>query len=553
MNMRLKTAAAFACVLAVLVGVVMFAVHTGSVIAPISVAAIIVTGIGTALFWLYGKSATELQAVIDATNTMTKGQTQGDIEAYIDVDRFKGAYRRMAEGVNAGVRIHVDNILEFLNLIATYANGDFSPVLPPRPGKQVVANQRMDLLRNNLRNVSAEVQGLLKAAQEGRLEARADAGKFSGDWAKILMGLNETMEVLAAPVSEATSVLEKLAQRDLRARMDGTYQGDHTRIKESLNATATVLHDAMAQVTEAVGQVSSASEQIASTSQTVAAGASEQASSIEETSASLEEMTASTQQSADNAQQANALAQVAKGAATEGTTSMAQMQGAMERIRASAEGTSQIIKDINEIAFQTNLLALNAAVEAARAGEAGRGFAVVAEEVRSLALRSKEAANKTEELIRQSVKEAEEGAVTSKKVSEKLSEIAGSIGKVTDIVAEIASAAKEQAAGISQVTKAVSEMDKVTQQNAASSEESSSSAEELSSQSQELAALVGAFQTDRITNPSRLAPARILVTPHQKLLKKGSKGGRSNKTYALPPKPEDIIPLTDEVPSFKEF
>ena len=99
------------------------------------------------------------------------------------------------------------------------------------------------------------------------------------------------------------------------------------------------------------------------------------------------------------------------------------------------------------------------------------------------------------------VKEAEEGSTTSKRVSGKLEEIAQAVGKVTVIVAEIAASAKEQAMGIEQVTRAVGEMDKVTQQNAASSEESSSAAEELSGQSEELASMVRTFRLERGTGP----------------------------------------------------
>jgi methyl-accepting chemotaxis protein len=260
-------------------------------------------------------------------------------------------------------------------------------------------------------------------------------------------------------------------------------------------------------------------------------------------------MSAMTKRSADNAQQANGLAQTAKGAATEGAAAMEQMGTAMTKIRASAEGTSQIIKDINEIAFQTNLLALNAAVEAARAGEAGRGFAVVAEEVRSLALRSKEAAMKTEVLIKESVKQAEEGEITAKGVSTKLGEIVAGVTKVTDIVAEISASAKEQAGGIDQVNRAVTDMNKVTQQNAANSEESSSAAAELSSQSEELASMIGAFQLARQSSGHGMAKA------HKAPASKSAAAGKSNGSHGKNGlhKPEDIIPLEEEAASFKDF
>jgi methyl-accepting chemotaxis protein len=258
----------------------------------------------------------------------------------------------------------------------------------------------------------------------------------------------------------------------------------------------------MAQVAEAVEQVSSASTQIASASQAVASGATEQASSLEETQASLESMSAKTREAASSADHANRLASGAKDSAEAGAAAMEQMSTAMTKVKTSAEGTSQIIKDISEIAFQTNLLALNAAVEAARAGEAGRGFAVVAEEVRSLALRAKEAAVKTEALIRESVKQATDGEATARQVSEMFSEILGAAHKVSGIVAQIALSAKEQAAGFEHMNKAIGEVDKVMQQNAASSEEASSAAEELSGQSKDLAAMVGNFRIARSSRAS---------------------------------------------------
>ena len=62
---------------------------------------------------------------------------------------------------------------------------------------------------------------------------------------------------------------------------------------------------------------------------------------------------------------------------------------------------------------------------------------MVADEVRSLALRSKEAAQRTEELIRQAVGEAAAGESTARGVNAKLTEIVGGVTQLSDVVAEI--------------------------------------------------------------------------------------------------------------------
>lgn len=53
-----------------------------------------------------------------------------------------------------------------------------------------------------------------------------------------------------------------------------------------------------------------------------------------------------------------------------------------------------IVKAIEGIAFQTSILSINASIEAAHAGDVGAGFDIVAKEVKTLAEKSKDEANK---------------------------------------------------------------------------------------------------------------------------------------------------------------
>ncbi|OQY53827.1 MAG: hypothetical protein B6245_22290 [Desulfobacteraceae bacterium 4572_88] len=230
------------------------------------------------------------------------------------------------------------------------------------------------------------------------------------------------------------------------------------------------------------GEVTAAAEQVASASHSLAGGASEQAASVEESASSMEEMAAMTRQNASNAKQADTLMRQTRQVVQKVSRSMNELTDSMESVSKASEETFKIIKNIDEIAFQTNLLALNAAVEAARAGEAGAGFAVVAEEVRSLAMRTTEAAKSTSSLIEGTVKRIRDGAEIVTKTNEAFSEVAVSSEKVGGLVGEIAAASHEQSQGIEQVNSASSEMDNVTQQNASDAEEISSISEEMDAQ-----------------------------------------------------------------------
>ncbi|MBK9406556.1 MAG: MCP four helix bundle domain-containing protein [Gemmatimonadetes bacterium] len=346
---------------------------------------------------------------------------------------------------------------------------------------------------DTLQGLVHETQSLVGAAQAGALSQRVDARKYQGGYRELGDGMNGMLDAIVAPISEASAVLGRIAERDLSATMNGRYNGDFDTIRAAVNLAVANLQRALGDVSASAMQVAGASEEISSSAQTLAEGASEQASSLEEVAASLHEVSATAKNSAERAQSARAVTEEARQQAAEGLQEMRQLESAVSRIKSSAHESAKIIKTIDEIAFQTNLLALNAAVEAARAGDAGRGFAVVAEEVRNLAMRAADAARTTTGLIAESVRTADEGVALNARALKQFATIAQHVETAGIAMSEIAAGSDQQALGIDQISTAVEQINIVTQRVAANAEESSATSIELAGQSTHLQELVGQF------------------------------------------------------------
>lgn len=498
---------------------------------------------------LLGKKLVELQdtmtSLLNETDKLIKATQAGKLETRGNAKAFEGGWGTLVSGVND----LIDAFVAPINVTADYVDRISKGDIPPKITYNY--NGDFNLIKVNLNTCIDAVTMMVEdskmlsvAAIEGRLSTRADASKHSGDFRKIVEGVNETLEAVIAPVQEAATVLEEMSKGNLNVKVTGAYKGDHAQIKNALNDTITTLYayvgeiakvltemaegnldleiandyrgdfgpiktslnNIISSLNQVLGDMNNASEQVASgarqvsdSAQALSQGSTEQASSIEELTASMEEISAQTQLNASNATEANELALAAKVGAVKGNEQMQNMLKAMDDINEGSSNIFKIIKVIDEIAFQTNILALNAAVEAARAGQHGKGFAVVAEEVRNLAARSANAAKETTELIEGSMKKVEGGTKIASDTAEALNKIVEGVTKATDLVGEIATASNEQAMGINQVNQGILQVSDVVQTNSATSEESAAASEELSSQAELLREQVGKFKLKKGT------------------------------------------------------
>jgi len=468
-----------------------------------------------------------LRNVIGAIKSLSTAATEiasGRVEQEIDV--------RSADEIGelaTAFRAMVDYISGIAHAADRLAVGDLSAKVTPKADHDVLS-RNMNRAAETLQNIVGEAQGLIEAGRRGQLSKRGNPERFQGAYAELIVGMNSMLDTVLEPIVEAQRVLERVAQRDLTARVEGTYHGDHAAIKHSLNSALENISEVFASLTTAIRQVNSAATEIGAGSQELASGAADQARSVDQVSNRIKLVDGRTKANVVDAQDARGAMERAHQDTEAGVTSMEQLAEAVSEIKKSADATAKIVKTIDEIAFQTNLLALNAAVEAARAGDAGRGFAVVADEVRALALRAAAAARNTSALIEESVQKTETGVKLNEAVRKRLEEIRVGVQRASDMMSNISTGAREQERELAEVSSAMSQIGSLTQRTAANAEESASAAAELSAQAGEMHDLASQFNVNGVKGRQAASSAT------QRVVRRRQAWERADQNF-------DVLPL----------
>lgn len=362
-----------------------------------------------------------------------------------------------------------------------------------------------------------QIEKLINDAISGQLDSRINTTEYEGFMKVLGDNINNLMNAVVDPITEAINVAQALSVGDLSKTMDGQFSGEFLALAEAMNGSIGKLSDLVEDIRNVSTNVFDSAREIAEGNNELSHRTESQASSLEETASAMEELTSTVQQNAENATEASRLSSEVMEKATNGGEVVKSAVTAMSDINKSSNKIADIISVIDEIAFQTNLLALNAAVEAARAGEQGRGFAVVAAEVRSLAQRSAGAAKEIKGLINASVEAVGQGTKLVDETGQTFTELVTSIEEVSKMIGDIDSAGKEQSAGIGEVSAAVSQMDEMTQQNAALVEEAAASSKSMEDQAQNLLQQVAFFNNDNAskvsTAPSASSAKQAIETP----------------------------------------
>ncbi len=124
------------------------------------------------------------------------------------------------------------------------SKGNFNISIEEKSSSELLllSNSIMDM-KTNLQLIINDISNLSENAINGKLDTRADADKYSGDFKKLIEGLNQTLDAIILPLNSTAKNIERISKGDIPELITEAAAGDFNNIKNSLNMCITSINN----------------------------------------------------------------------------------------------------------------------------------------------------------------------------------------------------------------------------------------------------------------------------------------------------------------------
>jgi PAS domain S-box-containing protein len=174
-----------------------------------------------------------LEGLVEASNVLGK-------MAYNDYSKkVEGNYQGIFLETGKSVNLVSERIIHVINIIDNISNGDMKDLEDLKKiGKRSDNDKLMPSIIQmieTIKNMVSDTEMLVKAAIDGKLSSRADTSKHKGDFAKIVEGVNRTLDAVIGPLNVAAEYVDRISKGNIPPKITDNYNGDFNEIKNNLN------------------------------------------------------------------------------------------------------------------------------------------------------------------------------------------------------------------------------------------------------------------------------------------------------------------------------
>lgn len=127
-----------------------------------------------------------------------------------------------------------------VDLVRQISNGDLSAKVQLLPNDKTSLLYSIARMREALNNAIVSINIVMDDISNGKLESRIEGG-FKGDFNKIKMGMNGSLDTIQATLNEVIVVTTAVSNGDLTKKITGEYHGAFGLTKDAVNNTVHVL------------------------------------------------------------------------------------------------------------------------------------------------------------------------------------------------------------------------------------------------------------------------------------------------------------------------